>query len=210
MINWVRSNFAALSLDEKANVWTHGIGLLLALIGIPFLLMHRMGLDVLALSIFLVGMIIMFFSSSVYHLANKDILKNKWRIVDHISIFLLIGSSYTAFILLYYPTPFGLKFLTAHWVIILFGIFFKLIFKTRFEIVSLSLYLCLGWMVIFIYQDVTANMSPIVENWLLAGSAFYTIGVLFYVQTKLAWHHAIWHIFVILGCASHYFALYLS
>jgi hemolysin III len=48
------------------------------------------------------------------------------------------------------------------------------------------------------------------RNLLLAGSAFYTIGVLFYIQTKLAWHHAIWHIFVMLGCASHYIALFLS
>jgi hemolysin III len=152
----------------------------------------------------------MFLSSTIYHITNKDILKNRWRIVDHISIFLLIGSSYTAFILLYYPTSFGLKFLAAHWVIIVFGIIFKLIFKTRFEIVSLALYLCLGWMVVFIYQDITANMTTIVENWLLAGSAFYTIGVLFYIQTKLAWNHAIWHIFVIFGCASHYLALYLS
>lgn len=210
MMHWIKSNFEALPLDEKANVWTHGFGLILAIVGIPFLLIHRAGLDMWALAIFLSGMIMMFFSSTIYHITNKDILKNKWRIVDHISIFLLIGSSYTAFILLYFPTPFGLKFLTAHWIIIIFGILFKLIFKTRFEIVSLTLYLCLGWMVVFIYQDITANMSSVVENWLLAGSAFYTIGVLFYIQTKLAWHHAIWHIFVILGCASHYLALCLS
>ena len=77
--------------------------------------------------------------------------------------FLLIGSSYTAFILLYYPTPYGLFFLKLHWGIIIFGILFKLIYKTRYEIVSLTLYLCLGWMVVSIYQKITAQMPSMVE-----------------------------------------------
>jgi hemolysin III len=210
MINWMKTQMASLPINEKVNVWTHGIGLLLSILGIPFLLYDNTGINLIALLTFILGMIAMFFSSTVYHITNKDVLKNRWRVVDHISIFLLIGSSYTAFILLYYPTPSGLFFLKLHWGIIIFGILFKLIYKTRYEIVSLTLYLCLGWMVVFIYQEITAQMPSVVENWLLAGSAFYTVGVLFYIQTKLAWNHAIWHIFVMLGCASHYIALFLS
>jgi hemolysin III len=197
-----------LTLDEKINVITHGFGLILALILSPILLFSEAVSDrFLGLCIFVFGMVFMFFSSTFYHLANKEIRKNKWRLIDHISIFFLIGGTYTPFILFYYNTPEGLRFLMLHWIIIAFGVCFKLIFKTRFEIVSLVLYLVLGWMVVFIYDEISINMSPWVKFWLFMGGISYTVGVYFYVRTKIQWNHAIWHIFVILGCIGHYIAL---
>jgi hemolysin III len=80
---------ASLPMDEKVNVWTHGIGLLLSILGIPFLLYNNSGINLIALLTFLLGMIAMFFSSTVYHITNKDVLKNRWRVVDHISIFFI-------------------------------------------------------------------------------------------------------------------------
>jgi hemolysin III len=211
MNTYILSLYSNLSLDEKANVLTHSVGFILALIGTFIIGTKELTpLTFLGIYTFSFGMLFMFFCSSLYHLANKDIRKNRWRILDHISIFILIGSTYTPFILFYLHTPFGLRFLTIHWLIIFFGIIFKLIFKTRYEIVSLALYLILGWMVLFIYNDITANMTSSVLFWLLAGGISYTIGVYFYVKTHLAWHHAIWHIFVILGCMSHWIALFLS
>ena len=211
MIHQFKSLFFNLPLDEKANVITHGFGLVLAILAAPWLLWSEwQPIHLLGLSVFVFGMVFMFTSSTCYHLANKEVRKNKWRLIDHLSIFILIGSTYTPFILYYYNTQSGMRFLLLHWVIIVFGIVFKLIFKTRFEIVSLTLYLVLGWMVLFIYRDITLNMSDTVNFWLIAGGISYTIGVYFYIKTHLAWHHAIWHIFVIFGCAAHYIALYLS
>lgn len=211
MVAHIRSLYVNLSLDEKANVMTHAIGLILAILAAPWLLMSEwQPILILGLAIFVFGMIFMFTSSTCYHLANKDVRKNRWRLVDHLSIFILIGSTYTPFILYYFNTHSGMRFLWLHWIIIVFGIIFKLVFKTRFEIVSLALYLILGWMVLFIYKDITLNMTDTVKFWLIAGGISYTIGVYFYIKTHLAWHHAIWHIFVIFGCAAHYTALYLS
>ena len=89
MINWMKIQMASLPMDEKVNVWTHGIGLLLSILGIPFLLYNNSGINLIALLTFLLGMIAMFFSSTVYHITNKDVLKNRWRVVDHISIFFI-------------------------------------------------------------------------------------------------------------------------
>ena len=89
MINWIKIQMASLPMDEKVNVWTHGIGLLLSILGIPFLLYNNSGINLIALLTFLLGMIAMFFSSTVYHITNKDVLKNRWRVVDHISIFFI-------------------------------------------------------------------------------------------------------------------------
>lgn len=200
-----------LSADEKANVITHGTGLFLALISTPFLLLTEpISIQFFGLVIFAFGMIVMFFTSTFYHLANKEVQKNNWRIADHISIFILIGSTYTPFILFYYNDKDGLSFLTLHWCIIFFGILFKLIFKTKYEIVSLGLYFVLGWMVIFIFKEISSGMSFPVICWLIGGGLSYTIGVYFYVNTKITWNHAIWHIFVLLGCLGHYIALFLS
>lgn len=207
----IKNVYQQLPLDEKANVLTHGSGLILTLLSAPVLLFSEaISPQFWGLCVFIFGMTFMFFSSTFYHLANKEALKNSWRIVDHISIFFLIGGTYTPFILYYYNTSEGLKFLLLHWIIIVCGIIFKLVFKTRFEIVSLALYLVLGWMVVFIYDEISKNMADNVKYWLIGGGISYTIGVYFYVKTRIAWNHAIWHIFVILGCAGHYLALLKS
>lgn len=210
-MNHIKSLYYNLPTDEKANVITHAVGLVLAILLTPVLLYSQViSPQFWGLVVFSFGMMFMFFSSTFYHLANKEVRKNRWRLVDHISIFILIGSSYTPFILFYYNTPEGIHFLELHWVIICFGILFKLVFKTKYEIVSLLLYLILGWMVIFIFRDISQNMGTDVMFWLLLGGLSYTTGVFFYVRTRIQWHHAIWHIFVLLGCAGHYIALILS
>ncbi|MBK8348149.1 MAG: hemolysin III family protein [Saprospiraceae bacterium] len=211
MVTNIKRLYHNLPLDEKANFVTHGVGLLLALIFLPFLLSSESDLlKFKGLCVFAFGMVFMFLSSTCYHLANKEIRKNRWQLVDHISIFMLIGGTYTPFILYYYNTPEGMNFLLLHWLIIATGVAFKLIFKTKYEIVSLLLYLVLGWMVVFIFDEISRGMSGPVLYLLIAGGLSYTIGVYFYVKTRLAWHHAIWHIFVILGCTGHFIALLLS
>ena len=200
-----------LPINEKVNVITHGLGLLLSILLCPVLIFsENLSLQFWGLCVFTFGLIFMFFSSTFYHLANKDIRKNRWRVVDHISIFFLIGGTYTPFILYYYNTREGLTFLAIHWLIIMCGVIFKLIFKTRYEIISLVLYLVLGWMILFIYDEISKNMTDAVKFCLMAGGLSYTIGVFFYIKTSIQWNHAIWHILVILGGAGHFIALLLS
>lgn len=177
----------------------------------PVLLMtEKISLQFWGLLVFCVGKTFMFFSSTMYHLVSEELLKFKLRVTDHISIFVLIGASYTPFVLFYYNTPEGIKFLIFQWSIIFAGIVFKLIFKTKYEVFSLILYTVLGWMVVFIYQPITAMMPNIVENWMIAGGVCYTVGIVFYVWKTIWHHHAIWHIFVILGVMCHFIALSLS
>ena len=82
MVLYIKKLFLNLSLDEKANVITHGIGLLLAILAAPWLIITAFQPQlILGLGIFMFGMIFMFTSSTLYHLANKDVRKNRWRIV---------------------------------------------------------------------------------------------------------------------------------
>lgn len=208
MIRKWKSLFEQSPANEKANVLTHTFGLLLVVVFCPVLLMSEpINAPWFGMLTFIIGMAFTYFSSSYYHLQHDVKTKNIWRIIDHISIFILIGSTYTPFILFYYNEPDGHLFLMVHWTIILGGIIFKLIYKDKYEVFSLSLYLLLGWMLLFIYIPITSGMSEMVRFWLFMGGLSYTTGVVFYVWKKIYYHHAIWHIFVILGSAGHYLAL---
>ena len=45
--------------------------------------------------------------------------------------------------------------------------------------------------------------------WLLAGGLFYTVGIIFYIaDSRIKYGHLIWHLFVMAGTASHYFAIF--
>lgn len=210
-INNLKRSFGQISDQEKANVVTHALGLLLVIVFAPLLLLSEpIHTAWYGLVIFIFGMAFTYFSSSYYHLQTATKSKNYWRIIDHISIFILIGSTYTPFILFHYNEPNGHTFLLVHWMIIVGGILFKLVYKDKYEIFSLTLYLLLGWMVLIIYEPISASMSTEVKMWLFVGGLSYTTGVLFYVWKKLYYHHAIWHIFVILGSFGHYMALVCS
>lgn len=208
MIFNIKKRLALLPRDEKANFLTHGIALACSLFIVPFVLLgSASGYIFWGNFIFNVGLAFLFFASTFYHRSVNDIHKKRWQIVDHIAIYILIGCTYTSFILQYYNTSSGMQFLGLHWGIIFFGILFKLVFKNKFELISLLLYLVLGWMVIFIYDEITLHMNDKVVFCLIAGGISYTIGVYFYLHSRRLWFHAIWHIFVIIGSAMHMNAL---
>ena len=42
---------------------------------------------------------------------------------------------------------------------------------------------------------------------LFTGGLGYTLGLIFYAWNSLPYHHAIWHIFVMIGSFTHFFAI---
>lgn len=204
-------NFPGLSHEEKANVITHGMGLLLIILLSPLLIFKMLDgsqWNLIGAISFCLGALFVFFSSTYYHLAQQEKRKKVWRTIDHIAIFFLIGGTYTPFILKYHFTREGLIFLGIHWCIIAAGVIFKIFFTGRLEIISTILYLFLGWMVIFIIRPVTEGMSDTVLIWMIVGGISYTAGVIFYAWERLPFNHSIWHIFVLAGCMSHFMAIY--
>jgi len=205
--------YRSISAEEKANVWSHLIGLIILIGLMPFLFSLTGNLSTMTIVGFVIFAVMVTFSygSSVrYHLAHEVADKKNWRRVDHICIYLLIGGSYTAFILRFVDTSEGFMFLGLHWLIIVLGILKKIWFTGRYEFISVASYLFLGWMVVFIYNDITASMSEASYRYLWMGGASYTIGVLFYVWNSLKFNHFIWHLFVFGGTLCHFISLFLS
>ena len=194
---------------ELANSLTHGVGVVFFLIAIPILLaystIHSSFDYTICCAIFSFGLLITYSSSTLYHSLHHEESKRVLRIFDHVSIFLLIGGSYTPVIYHYLPHDVALPFLAGLWAIIIAGCIFKIFFTGKLKIVSIILYVALGWLVIFEIKPLTAHMSDINIYLLIAEGFFYTGGVLFYVWKKLKYNHAIWHLFVLGGSIAHYF-----
>jgi hemolysin III len=205
----IAQNYYLHTSDERANVLTHFIGLLLCFALSSFILYHYLGKSGFGgVAMFCFGGFFMFVSSTVYHYLIHPPTKYMWRIIDHISIFILIGCSYTAYLSKYYDTEEGRLFLFIHWTIIAFGVIFKLVYKEKYEYLSLGLYLFLGWMVTLKYDSIFGHMPDVSKYSVFAGGVFYCTGVYFYVQDHKPYYHAIWHVLVLFGFAAHWFGLF--
>jgi len=199
---------------EVANVVTHGLGLVLTLIAMPFLIYRAfyqessvllMGVCVFALSMFLV-----YLSSTLYHGIQEPKTKHRFRIMDHICIYYLIAGTYTPFMLTFLQNSAGNSVLFVVWLCAFFGTIFKLVAVDRFEFLSTMFYVAMGWTAIIYIEQVISSFPTVCLSWILAGALFYTLGVVFYLWKRYKYHHAVWHLFVMAGGACHYVAVYNS
>lgn len=198
--------------EEKANALTHALGIVFILATLPMLwkkaMAHPAPYTLWAVGIYVAGMLAVYISSTVYHFLVHPPLKQKAHIADHISIFLLIGGTYTPTVYLFTPLRTALIFLGVMWGIIALGVILKLFFTGKYNWLSTLLYLALGWMLVFLVQPLTQTMTSYVFIPILTGGLCYTIGVLFYVQRKIPYGHAVWHAFVLAGTIAHWVAVY--
>lgn len=202
------------SLEEKLNAISHGIGILLVLFAMPFLIIkatqQQDSLMVLGVSIFSFGMLAVYLSSTIYHWITNPRLKTRANIIDHISIFFLIGGTYAPIILHYLPGNTAAIFLAIQWSIIFAGVMLKLFYTGRYEWLSVTLYVCLGWMLVFVIKPLSVTMPSTIFYWIIAGGIAYTVGVIFYVLEDRRHAHNIWHCFVLAGTILHFVAIYKS
>jgi hemolysin III len=200
--------------EELANGISHILGILFCLIALPFLILvaykkHDM-VAVFAVATFGLGMLLVYSFSTLYHLVQKEKTKQLLKIADHICIYYLIAGTYTPLMVRYLQKDTAILFLGVMWTIVLLGTFFKIFFTNRFKIVSVVLYLMMGWMIVFVIKPLWGVMPLDVFLWILAGGLSYTIGVYFYVKGNTYFYHTIWHLFVLLGTIFHYVAILKS
>lgn len=198
--------------EELANTLTHGAGLLLSVIGLILLLNSVFGKEdtreVVSAWVYGLSLIILYAASTCYHGCSCQERKQKFKIWDHCSIYLLIAGSYTPFTLISLDGTTGWFMLGIIWALALFGIALKVLFINRFEVFSLILYLLMGWLAI-LTLDSLYNALPLQALLLIfAGGLSYTFGVVFFVWKKPTFQHAIWHLFVLMGSFFHYVAVY--
>jgi hemolysin III len=198
-------------VEELANTLTHGIGLLLVLVAVPFLIVlaatRATVWHVVAVSIYGASLITLYAASTIYHWVRHAPAKRILQIIDHSAIYLLIAGTYTPFMLVNLRGGWGWTLLALIWAIALLGITWKLLSKEHHMVLSTILYIAMGWLVVIAARPLFRAVPPGGLGWLLAGGLAYTLGVVFFSSSRFRFNHAIWHLFVLLGSACHYVAV---
>jgi hemolysin III len=200
--------------QEIVHSTIHGFGILFGIISIPILTaLAAKNANVPAIvgaSIYGFTFLMLFTFSTTYHGFQQPQVKKVLEIFDHISIYFLIAGTYTPFILIYLRNPFGDMLLIILWSLTVLGIFFKIFFTGRFEIISVIIYIAMGWILLVGGKRFFAAMPSNVITFIIIGGALYSIGIIFYLWNGLKWSHAVWHFMVLAAAVCHYVAVLLS
>ncbi len=197
--------------EEKLNALSHSLGIALGIIG--FLLLLKANASntkyaTFSIVVYSLSIILLFSASTLYHFVNKQSLKLKLRILDHISIFFLIAGTYTPVALISLSQGNGWFIFYAVWGIALIGAILKVFFTGKFEVLSLLMYLFMGWLIVFDLGNLIDNTTFPGQMLLALGGAFYTLGIIFYTIRRIPYNHLIWHFFVLGGAISHWLFIY--
>ncbi len=202
--------------EEIFHSVTHGIGAVLAAVGLVYLILPAVQRDdawrIVSFSIYGGSLILLFSASTLYHSFQDEKRKRFFRHFDHLSIFLLIAGTYTPVLLISMRGTWGWTLFALVWGIALGGIIYELLFLGRYKWISITIYLGMGWLAVIALKPLLTVIPRGLLWWLLAGGLLYTGGVLFYVRKKMPYHHVLWHLFVLFGSACHFlgFLFYLT
>ena len=199
--------------EEKLNIWSHAFGIFLSIIALVLLIIKAVQQDniwmMISFPIFGVSLILLYLASTLYHASKEPQKRFKLKVFDHAAIYVLIAGSYTPFTLVSLNGETGWLIFSMVWVMAFTGIMLKLFFTGRFKIVSTAMYVLMGWLIIFYFQDLTASLHEKGVFYLILGGVLYTIGAILYSIKKIKFNHAIFHFFVLAGSFCHFLSIYL-
>jgi hemolysin III len=207
----VRSR-VAITVEELANIVTHGFGLVASLVAFPVLLVLAMRRGdagvVVGVAIFAAALVGAYAASTIYHSMPAGPRRVFWRRMDQAAVYLLIAGTYTPLALGALRGTLGWTLLAIVWVAAFVGIGAKLGLRTEAPTLETVTYLGMGWLVVFAIQPLLRTLGWAGFIWLLAGGIAYTVGTLFLVcQSRIRYGHCAWHVFVLGGSACHAVAI---
>jgi len=199
-------------LEEKLNIGSHVVGAVLSVLALVLLLFKGVESDSLinttGLLIYGLSLLTLYIASSLYHASKNPTIRSRMRVVDHAAIYVLIAGTYTPYMLITLPGTLGYSILVVAWVMALVGVVLKIFYTGHFEVLSTSLYILMGWAIVFAIKPLAANLSPEGLYWLIAGGIAYTVGAILYAIKHIPYNHAIFHVFVLLGSTCHFISVY--
>jgi hemolysin III len=200
---------------EKLNSISHLVGSVFSLVALGALLALSVQRNdpktTLAYTVFGVTLVLLYAMSTLYHSFQAPRVKRIFKVLDHISIYLLIAGTYTPFMLVSVNNRSGYLILALVWALAAVGTLTEVLLRGRaVKICQLIIYLAMGWACTLDLDNLRAALPDTGFLWLAAGGIVYTVGVIFYVLDKLKWlthAHGIWHFFVLLGSVCHFVAV---
>lgn len=192
--------------EEIFNSVTHGVGAAISVAACALMIVKAAftasPVKIVSAAVFGASLIILYMMSTMYHALSNPTAKKVMRIFDHCTIFFLIAGTYTPFTLICMGGALGWTMFGVLWGSCAIGILLNALSLTKFEKLSMILYILMGWCVVFCVKPVIAYLGLWGSLMLLAGGILYTTGILFYSKRK-KYMHSIWHIFVVMGSVCH-------
>lgn len=199
--------------EEIANSITHGIGILLSIAALVILIvfsaLNGTKLHLISFIVYGVTMVMLYTSSTLLHALPNGKAKNVFEVLDHSSIYFFIAGSYTPLTLVVLDGTLGWVLFGVVWGLAVAGTVFKAFFVKRFLFTSTILYVLMGWLAVFGWNDFTAKIEPAGVAFLVIGGIAYSFGAVFYIWRGFKYHHAVWHLFVLAGSVFHFFFMLL-
>jgi hemolysin III len=200
--------------EEIANVITHGVGLALSVAALVLLVVFASlkgdAWRIVSFSIFGASLVLLYLASTLYHGASRPQVKLRLNRFDHSAIYVLIAGTYTPFTLVTLRGAWGWTIFGIVWGLAIAGIVYKIFFyKVKYRAVSAIIYLLMGWIIVIAIKPLITSLSLPGLIWLAIGGLSYSFGVIFYLWKKLPFAHSIFHLFVLGGSISHFFAILL-
>jgi hemolysin III len=198
---------------ERFNSISHLVGASLSLVGgavlVTMAAMEGEVAKIVSFSIYAVTLFLLYLSSTLYH-SFPGRAKLFFRVVDHQAIYLLIAGTYTPIAVVALRSAGGWWLLGGVWAMAIVGMILDAVRRTGPRIGSILLYLAMGWICVLALDSLVVLLSPESLILLFVGGVFYTSGIVFFVlDSWYPWCHGIWHLFVLAGSVSHYFAILL-
>jgi len=199
--------------EELANSLTHGFGAIASVAaGSALLVLSALRGNAwltVGTAVFALSLVALYAISAVYHAVPAETAKARLKVADHCAIYALIAGTYTPFMLGGVRGGLGWTLFGVIWGLAVAGMVFKLFFTGRFRSLSTAVYIAMGWLVVVAARPIAEALPGSVLLWLAVGGIAYTAGTAFYLNRRIPYSHAIWHLFVIAGSTSHVVALAL-
>jgi hemolysin III len=197
---------------ERFNSISHLVGAVLALAGMVALIViaARQGdpWKIVSFSVYGACLFSLYASSTLYH-SLRHRAKAVFRKLDHLAIYLLIAGTYTPFALVTLRGVWGWSLFGAVWGLATTGMAIEFLPRRGARILPVVIYVLMGWLVLIALKPLLQALPWAGFVWLLLGGLFYSFGIIFYaLDAKLRHAHGVWHLFVLAGSISHFFAIY--
>ena len=197
--------------EEIAHSLTHGLGFGLGIAALVILVVvaARSGspMRTVAASIYGSTLVLLYAASTLYHALPRGRAKKVFNILDHAGIFLLIAGTYTPFTLVTLRGGWGWSLFGVIWGCAVLGIVIESVWMGKVRRPQLVLYLVMGWAVLVAIKPLVGSLAPGGLALLFGGGLAYTLGAVFYAWRGFRYHHAVWHVFVLVGSILHFFAV---
>jgi hemolysin III len=199
--------------EETANQLTHGLGLVLSVVGAIVLIdaakRHSDPLQYVGCCIYAASLVALYAASTLSHSFHEPRMRHFFRMLDQVCIFLLIAGTFTPFALSYFLRGWLWGLTLAMWGLACIGIFYKVCFR-RSRNVATGAYVLLAWIPMIAAHELARVLQPGALALIVTGGLLYLSGTYFLSHDrKVPYYHAVWHVLVVSGSICHYCAVIL-